>query len=629
MPMAPMGPTPDQLIAQQIAEQLERERREKVARTYGPMIRSLRDRRRPVEDEWMRNLDCWKAKHRRQGYRSDHYNYYLPVGRQKVENFVKKGKQQLWPAPDAIEVYPADDRRPDLGEQAEAIKNYLTWRLWRCRFRSQTEQILRSVCLYQRGIVKTFLDTQDVPGQVWPSSYVVDPFAFYVWPETATNIDRAQVLVEHTMMPFEEYAHWAQMGACDPIDPADLTKPEWPSNLIERLSRGGLSTPSDVSTGASQNREPEPIALVAMTELWVRKGVAWEQAWLVWNVTGAPKVVRREPQAVCPYRMAVDRQLPGEHYTSGLMSDLAPMNEMLNDQANMTLEGIATASMPIAMINTDSVTKTDSYVFGPRRKWLFNGPVNEAVKFADIPNTGAVGFQGMSMTMGLMGEFSGTSPLANGQPTRGMPRAGFAVSNLIALSMSDVRNAAELIEDEILTPLLGDLYRMTVGLPAQQLVAIPGAEAISAWRGTVQQLIGAVSFRWVGSLQAQDMQVRAQRMLTLIGQLPKLFDVMTAQGFTINFPLLSKRLWRDALGERGADTIIIPMQRLQEQLMAMGFVPPPLNAGVPAGGPASSQGGVGGTNAPAPASAEQAERQQSRGMTETAVGAMSNGLGMG
>jgi len=622
-----------------------------IESTMPPLIRSLRDRRRPIEErEWLPNLDCWKARHRRQGYRSELFNHYIPVGRQKIEKFKKKVVKQLWPAPDAFEVYPANDADPNLGFQAEAIKNYLQWRLLRCRYRSLQGQMVLSLVLYQRAVAKTYLDQRDVPGQIWPSVQAVDPFAFYVWPETATNIDAAHVLVEHSMVPFEAYAIQAQINACDPIDPRTLTKPEWPQYLIERLSRAGLTPPSDATAGANGETERDPVDLVAMTELWIRRSfrnpatggamAGWEQSWLVWNVPGAPLVVRLTAQPVAPYRMAVDRQLPGEHYTPPMASDMEALNVLFNDQTNMTLDATATAMFPPAVVNVNAIARVDSLVFGPRKKWLMDD-IN-GVSWGQIPNTAAVGYQGMQSTLMMMDAFSGSSPLAEGTPTRGMPRAGFAVSNLIGLSLTDVTSMAELIEDEINTPILSDLYRLTVSgaIPLGQLVSIPGAEGVTAWRGTVQQLLGAASFRWTGTLQAQDMQVRAQRMLTLLGQIAKIYPAMLQQGWQIDFGTLFKRLWRDGLGERGADTLVTrsPIyQQFQQFMVANGIdpntgqpmAPPPGQAPLRPGTPPPGPGGGGGAQAPAPASAEQAERQMGRQMTESAVGQMANGLGVG
>lgn len=592
------------------------------AEQYGPLCKSLQDRRRTVEEGWLRNRDSWMARHRRQGFQGEWFNHFIPASRRALERFTTRCKQLLFPSPDYFEVYPADDRRPDLGAQSEAWKNYLLWRMWRVRIRSIMLQVIRCYGLYQRGIVKSYLDFDDIPGEVWPSVRAVDPFTFYVWPETATAMNQVQVAVEHTMMPYDRYVSLAQQGACDPIQSSDLTKPEWPYYYVERLGQAGLPTPTDMAGGRAYELiqgGTDPQQLVALTEVWRREGATWLQLWLVWNVKNGPLCTRIQPGLMSPFRMAIARQLPGEHYTSCMMSDLESLNVLLNDEVNMTLEGQATALFPPAAVNPDLVARADSLVFKPRAKWLVDPA---GVSFVNVPNTTGAGYQGIQMTMGLLDSFSGSNPLAEGSPTRGMPRAGFAVSSLIGLSMSDIREVAETMEDEILTPMLSDFARLTrERIPPQQIARVPGSEALAGIGGQIQvgQLDDA-SFRWVGTLQAQDQQVRAQRMLAALGQFAKLFPAMNEQGWTFDFGTLGKRVWRDGLGERGADTIIIRNPN---------WTPPVPGQPGQAQGATPGQPGTGGAQPLAPATPEAAQRQLSRGMSETGAAPQLTGIGQG
>jgi len=543
--MGPALPSPDQ----------QTQAKRDAALQYAPMVKSVQDRRKQIESEWLLNLDAWKGKHRRQGFKGEWFNHYIPAARRAMEKFVTRTRQMLFPSPDYFEIFPADERNPQLGAQAEAWKNFLLWRMTRIRIRQIVGQLIRSFGLYQRAVAKSYLDLEDVPGEAWPSARVVDPFMFYVWPETASSTPQIQVAFEHTMMPYSAYTRLATQGACDPIRSADLLKPDWPYFYVARLGQTGMTPPTDVQAGAPGMPDSDPQRMVSMTEVWRRDGADWTQIWLVWNVAAGPKCTRLQSGVPFPYRMAVGRQLPGEHYTNGMMSDLEPLNVILNDQFNMTLEGQATSVFPPAIINPDLVAKAESLVFRPRAKWLADPA---GVKWMDMPNMMAPGQQGVQMTFGLIDTFAANSPLAEGTMTRGMPRAGFAVSSLIQLALSDIRDVAELIEDEVLSPLLQDLARLTLsGVPPQQIAQIPGAEALAGMRLPMNQLLGGYSFRWVGSLQSQDQQVRAQRMMTLLGQLSKIYPAMRQNGWDIDFGTLGKRLWRDGLGERGADTIII------------------------------------------------------------------------
>jgi hypothetical protein len=601
--------------------------REEIRTTYAPLIRSIEQRRRPLEEVWLRALAAWKAEHTRPGFRGEWFNHYIPALRRAVERFVTRTVQMLFPSTAFFDVQPMSDSADEdgLATQAAAWQGYLTWLLTtRIRARSLVKQAVRCFLLFQRAIVKTGLDVQhnDRGTWVWPMAWVVDPFALYVWPETVTALEDAELIFEHTLMPWERYRAHAASGVADPLDRRELTTPEWPTYYVRRLQQSGFSVPTDAQSGppAEGQAPPTPsVAFVSLTELWFRREARWVQAWVVWNVAGGPRVVRvRFAQfPVPPYRMALARQLPGEHYTSSMASDLEPLNVLLNDEVNMTLEGQATALNPPAVVNPDLVARADTFVFRPRAKWL-GDPAG--VKWMEPPNTLSAGFQGIQMTLGFIDSFSGSNPLAEGQPTRGMPRAGFAVSSLIGLSMADIKDVAETIEDELLTPLLMDCYTLTLRfVPPQQVIVIPGSEAVARTRITAQELMAPMQFRWIGSLQSQDVRLRAQQELTVLNVLGRLYEPMVRQGWDIDFGLLGKHLWRDTVGGRMADKII--------RRVAPGPPPGAVPAAPPAAGPVAPGGPMAG--AVMAATPEQAERQVARGFAEGQVPAGLAGLRAG
>lgn len=651
------------LSAQQIDPQQQASLLEHVKDTQGSMVKLVQGRRRMVEERWMAKLDCYNTKHRDQGFKGEWFNHYLPAARRSLERFTIRCKQMLFPSPDFFEVYPTIDGAHELGSQAESWKVYMQWLFaQRIKMRSVVTQALRCYGIYERAVVKTYLE-MGPDGLLWPTVRAVDPFNFYVWPETETELYRAQMVFEHTMMPYEHYATLAGMGVVDEIRRDELTTPEWPQHMTHRLSQQGISNLIDGSAGGRDltTLRANEMGIVSITEMWFKQRETWVQALIVWNVDRGPRVVRLNfqfPQN--PYRMAVARELPGSLYGSSMMDDLRALNVVLNDQVNMTLEGTATALFPPTAVDPTGVARNEHLVHRPRAKWMV--PPN-SIKVLEGQSNPTAGYQGIQMVMGLLDSYSGSNPLAEGTPTRGMPRAGFAVSSLIGLSMSDIRDTAEVIEDSILTPVLADVARFTRLLPPQQIIKIPGTEAMAQGILRVQDLnAGDYMFRWVGTLQAQDMQVRAQRMLSLLGTLAKVYPSMIQQGWDIDFGVLGKKLWRDGMGERGADSIIIPrtppppppppppkvsialsgqlMPVLAQQLAgtAPGIQspqPPPGGQGGPPqpgpgrGTPGGTNPGSGGPTAPAPASPEQGQAQDTRAMAESGAGKLLSGLGTG
>jgi hypothetical protein len=604
---------------------------------FGPLITDIRSRRLPQDQQWLLYHAAWRGKNTRSFFRSDMFNHFIPAGRKSVEKYVTRAAQMLIPSPEFFEVYPGNEFDDQAGKAAESVRAFHSF-LWTKRIKPYpfVRQLLRSYCIYSRAIAKSFVRVQKDGDeiQVWPHARAVDPFAFYVWPETVTDTDDATVVFEDTMMPWETYEQNVELGIADKIEQRDLVDPTWPTSWTQRLALQGMVEPSnspstrESGTGTDDNKRPL-IRFVALTDVWVHRGNHWEQKWLVWNVPDGPRIVRENKRSFArhPYRMAAARDLPGEHYTTGLMDDLEPLQVLLNDQVNMTLEGQATLFSPPTAVNPDLVARMSSIVFRPRAKWLVDPA---GVKFMEPHDTTKAGYQGISFTMGLMDNYGGMGPLADGTPTRNMPRSGMAVSSLLQMSLSDITDGARMIEDMVLTPLMGDLHKLTLEfVPKTQMIKVPGTKDFPARKLTVSQMDGEWDFKWVGSLQSQDYQVRAQRLVATLGMIAKMYPVIAEdlmrRGHRINVEAILKRVWRDGLGERGADSIIeeIPAQELMmiqaERMMkalAEGQAEQAKKQGIEnaAKPPKVGRGGKGGGgNASIPASGEAMDRNQSRG----------------
>lgn len=611
---------------------------DEASRKYGnelaPLITDLRSRRQVIEEQWLLSHAAWRGKHTRSFFNSELFKHNIPASRRSVERYVIRVAQMLIPSGEFFEVYPGDEIGTPAGKEAESVRAYMSFLLnKRIKVYPLVRQLVRTYGLYGRAIIKTGIDVNEVfmgkdPAtrkevilpMVWPTARAVDPFQFYVWPETATDLEtQARVIVEDNMMPYETYKYHSDKGFCEPIDQKDLGTPEWPKHHTRRLQQSGINEPTATQSG-QDDKGRKIIDYVALSEVWIKKGYRWEQMWLVWNLPKGPVVVRHFKQGYRPvaYRMAVSRQLPGEHYTSGMMDDLEPLQALLNDQWNMTLEGQATQFSPPAIVNPDLVSRPDTIVFRPRAKWLMDP---SGAKWLETKDTTKFGYMGISTTMSLMDQFSGSSPMAEGTPMRNMPRAGFAVSSMMNLALSDIRDCATLIEDEILTPMMADLFRLTVlFVPPQQVMRIPGTQNFPAQRLQVEDLRGDWDFKWVGSLQSQDYQVRAQRLVATLGMLAKLGPEvlldLEMRGKRINWEALLKRIWRDGLGERGADSIIeeISPQELAMRQIERALAAQTSSAGKPGGG---GPGGL--TTAQNPRSAEDVQRATSRNLSESST----------
>lgn len=560
---------------------LSPERARELAGQLEPLVRDLHTRRLPLDERWILFWAAYSGRSYRTQFNSEMFRHFIPAARRAVERFAIRAAQMVVPSADFFEVFPGDIDAPGGDKEANAIRSWLRYVLIkRVKAYVLARTCFRMWCLYGRVITKTGVEVVNIQEQsgetvtqVWPTVRVVDPFYFYAFPETTSDPQKLQVMVEDMMIPWDTYESLGKAGAVTTILRSDLTKPEWPQHQTRRLQGQSLTEPS---TAQSDEKTDDLVSFVAISEVWMRREGRWQRVWIAWNITGGARVVRFNPRPfpVPPYRIAIARDLPSEHYTTSMMDDLEPMQVLLNDQFNMALEGQATNFSPPVVIDPNRVYRHSSLVYRPRAKWLADP---DAIKFFEPRDITKFAYQGIQFTMGLMDSFSGSNPLAEGQPTRNLPRAGFAMTSLLNLSLADIKDAAQVVEDCIFTPTLGDLYRLTVEYAdPRQIIRIPGTQDWPARRFQVSDLVGDWDFQWVGSLQAQDMQVKSQRMVSVLAMLgkvgPTVLQDLQMRGKRLNWEAILKRIWRDGLGERGLDKIVEDMtpqeqQNLQQQMM--------------------------------------------------------------
>lgn len=551
---------------------------QKLAQELEGLIPNIRERRKPIIEKWLNIHGAWKGSYTRAFFKSDTFKHYIPYFRRAIERFVVRGAQMLLPSNEFFEVFPTREYEedPESTGQAESVQAYLLFLLRKkIRIYSIAKQLLRSLALYGRAILRTGvkITTEDGKQRVWPTCRVVDPFMFMYWPENAASLEEAQIVVEDSFIPYEQYLQEVSSGRMDPIEETKLMDPTWPDYVTRRLQTSGLTEPKAVAPAGLEQPDKIKVASqwVFYSEVWINRGAeGWKVVRIVWNLEGGPKIVKELSGSFTRpmYRMTIAREIPGEQYTTSMGDDQEPMQILLNDQINMYLDGLAIQQAPPAAIDVNRITRANSLVYRQRALWRVDP---DGVRWMDPKDTTKSSLQAINFTTGMMDSFSGSSPLAEGQPIRNLPRAGFAVSSLLSMSLADIRDVARSIEDDILTALLHDLYALTIKfVPDSQIIKVPGTESFPARAVTIRQLEGDWDFNWVGSLQTQDFQIRAQRLDSLLASLGKLgaplMAMLQAQGKQINWVAIFKRLWRDGMGERGADSIIIDIPTEQQQV---------------------------------------------------------------
>jgi hypothetical protein len=625
-----------------------------IADQLSQPISSIKQRRRFIEYEWLKNYAAWQGWPNAQYYVSladDSVRYFIPEARQAIEKIVDRAVKLLMPKKKWFEVQPFDDKSH---QNAEAVDTYLRYILRKkipCR--RLFASAVRCAALYGFSAIRTSVLT-DASGDVWPSQRSVDPYCFYVFPETATQRDDALLLFEETIVPYEVYKAYSDSGLCLPLDPSTLNSPEWPYHLIERFAYRGLTNPSDYPAGLGDARNysdrhnstldalnRRASAFVELTDLYVRRGNKWFNGWLVWNINPTwssnqsarsnnefrrsdsyrPTLVKFEESKTGPmYRWSTYRSLPNELYTNGLMDDIRVLQTLFNNQVSQTEEARSMATTGPVVFNTSNQNRTQQFRWANREIWYTDTDIREAFNRVNFEDTSPSGIRAAQITLGLIDRLAGAGTIAEGQPGRNMPRSGFAVNNLINLSMSGIQNLVECLEDDIATPSLSDIHAVTMEyVPDMQILRIPGTEGMLPTQLRSPDLTGDFTYEWIASLEFQDNEVRAERLMAFLKLVIDAIPLLANEGYKFNLVPLIQTIWSDGLGERQITQII---QQMSPEEQAMRALTQSAQNGTldrnmeTQGGPAASSGGGGpgaGSQGSAPSGSPSASPQSTQG----------------
>ena len=504
-------------------------------------------------------------------YRSATKTYQPPSGRRTIERSVVRCVEMLTPSVKWFEVMPLGNIPQERLSNIDAFMNYVMRK--RISTRTNITQLSRCLHLYGWPILKTSIMVRN--GEAWPTQRVVDPFSFFIYPETATSINDADIVFEDMLMPYEKYRTWVAKGIVDDIDYNDLGKPDWPYHIAERLSYSGFSEPNagvDIEKTRTQLNS-STAAYVSLTELWVTREDQLYQVYIAWNVKGGAKIVGffasnyDEPL----YRMAIHRALPNETYTTTTVEDINDLDSMQMDLFNQFKDQVDW-EQGFILAGEEAGERHESWVAKGRAIWKVQGDPKAGIVFVQPPVTSVNSLRAWQITHGLMQSMAGAGTMAEGQPGRNMPRSGSAMMSLVSLSMADIKDMAQILEQDVLTKALGDIYKVAARfIPDNQLIRIPGGQAMYGENRSSllkkKDILGDYEFEWVGSLQFQDENQRTQQLMVFLNLIPTLAPMMAQQGYAFNLPELVQMIWRSGMGERGLSKVVIPLPPQQPQGM--------------------------------------------------------------
>lgn len=538
---------------------------------------AIRDRRRLVEEKWLR------SRRTHMGFPLPRYfptdtaigNYRIPAARRVLERTIVRVVKMLTPKVKWFEVAPMGDNQDT--DQLSNVDKFL-WYVMRKKIKSRSiiSQLARCMVLYGMPVLKTSIVIQN--NQVWPTQRAVDPFSFYIYPETAPTLDEAEDIFEDFLYSYEKYNTFVEKGIVEPISRADLTPPMWPYHLVERLAYQGISDPTanvDIAIDSVKRQlENTTNAFVSLTEKWIKREGKLYQVYIAWNVNPHPRIVGFfESQYDEPlYRTCIHRPLPGETYTTAQAEDIMELDNVTSDLFNQFIDSVDYEQGFVAFGGSEGIRR-DTFKMKGRAKWDFGSEnPREVMQFIQPPVTSTNQLRAWQICNAMMNSMGGAGTIAEGQPGRNMPRAGGAFNTMVELGLADVQDLAEVLEQEVLTPGISDVYKVSRLIPDDQLMKIPGGVALYAG-GTLrsniikkQDILGDYEFEWIGSLQFQDDAERAQRLMIFLNMAPQLMPLLEMQGYTLDIAELVQTIWRSGIGERSLSKVVLTMQEMQQKM---------------------------------------------------------------
>ena len=337
-----------------MAESKQVQYEETFANDLFDKIVAIRDRRRWMEEQWLRAHRAWMSLNTEMRFVTSDSSpnmYNIPSARRSLERTVIRAAKMITPNVKWFEVSPIEDDTNLIN-----VDNYM-WYVLRKKIPSRVNimQLVRCELLYNLCCMKTSVQVRN--NDVWPLSRAVDPFSFYFFPETATSSSEADLIFEDSLMSYDKYKTFVDIGFVTDIELRDIGKPEWPYHLIERLAHQGITDPTQI--GSRKQHADEKFSAVASnylatTTAWLRHNDRLHQAFIVWNCGTKPRLVgfveSRYTEAL--YRWTIHRSLPNEAFTNSMMDDIVELQFLSNDQINKFQDAVDLAQGIFAIDGT-------------------------------------------------------------------------------------------------------------------------------------------------------------------------------------------------------------------------------------------------------------------------------------
>lgn len=244
--------------------------------------------------------------------------------------------------------------------------------------------------------------------------------------------------------------------------------------------------------------------------------------------------------------------MPGDFYGRGLPEASISLQNQLNDVLNQMMDSATLSLQPITIINPAFAPNADSFEVEPGAVWWADP---DAVKPFTFPDLTGVGIQNATLLRNMITQISDNSPQLP-DPIAGKSRSTGQAQLAINEWQTDLFNFIDQIATEALNPMAKQTHALLQqNLPDDAIYRIAGKYA-SDWVNRVvtpADIVGNLDFKWIGSIQIDNLSVKTQQMLQLLKILP---NIPPDAGVRLNWQVYILRLLKDAFNMRDVESLV-------------------------------------------------------------------------
>lgn len=585
--LVPEGPVKELGAVKNWAE--DQKVRERVEKELIPLVKNIRDRRKPLTDWWAKLFRVWSLEHEEQGY-SGRSNIYVPAGKKALETLVSQLVAGTFPGDDNFGV---DPENPNFATMAEDVKAMLKHDIDKVsKVRVGIDRYYRQLVTTGNSPVKIYYDKRYVTGKSrknknplygsyampeetefcvydGPVFDTVDCSNVYLWPEDINDPSNCDIVFEDLTVSMARLRHQARKGIYVMSEVEKLeneTRSDQKSaNTENRLSGQGITSPHNV-------KNSDGWGLADITEVWldfdpeaVSKGEEENPIPCLVTIStmgGAVLRVRTNPfwHKRHPYLWGRMGITVGRVYGTGFAESIRELNVLLNDQTNQAMDCGTYALNPIVLTDPNQIQGALGDL-EPGVQWLVND-INRAVKFerppTDLIQAGSVM---TAQTQAWINDFSGAPPVLQGGSAPGRAfRTATGVGTAQQNAVVPLNEIIKLSEKEVFEPMLFMFFSLRQQFAEDSvMVQLTGR---SMKRVDPRMLHGNYLFSWTATDQTSNKQMKGAQITQLLQVLmpPPMQMMLQANGLKFNPAPLVKKLYTEVMGFRDVDNVLVPLQ---------------------------------------------------------------------